>query len=168
MDNNDEKDYGRSWGNVQFTQGNKSPELLKKGKANYIAQFLRDQLQLKNVSFLLGSGTSSPALPLMSGLYAGVMKEIEKHPTSLQSSLFSKVSAKAQGNLEEILGLLYARLSYYLGIEKDKDETKEYGATKSLIKQIEKYILAQLSQSISDQCSEKMNPKEDCFISTQG
>lgn len=166
MDDNDKKEYDRTWTSVQFTQGGKSPDFSQKGKASYIAQFLRDQLQLKNVSFLLGSGTSSPALPLMSGLYAAVIEEIEKDSTSLQSSLFSKVSAKAQGNLEEILGLLYARLSYYLGIEKDENETKGYDTTKSLIEQIERYILAQLNQNISDQCSEKKSQKEDRFIST--
>ena len=79
---------------------------------------MRDQLQLKNLSFLFGSGTSAPALPLMAGLYAEVKKEIEKNHTSIESSLFNKVSEKAQGNLEEILGLLYARLSYYSGIAK--------------------------------------------------
>lgn len=166
MNDNDKIEYGRSWENVQFTQGGKSPELFQKGKAKYIAQFLRDQLQLKNVSFLLGSGTSSPALPLMSGLYAGVLEEVEKDPTCLQSSLFSKVSAKAQGNLEEILGLLYARLSYYIGIEKDEDETKEYDTTKSLVEKIERYILTQLNQNISDQCSKKKSQKEDRFVST--
>lgn len=166
MDDNDKKEYDRTWTSVQFTQGGKSPDFSQKGKASYIAQFLRDQLQLKNVSFLLGSGTSSPALPLMSGLYAGVIEEIEKDSTPLQSSLFSKVSAKAQGNLEEILGLLYARLFYYLGIEKDENETKEYNITKSLIEQIERYILAQLNQNVSDQCSEKKSQKEDRFIST--
>lgn len=166
MIDNDKKEYGRSWENVQFTQGGKSPDFPKKGKANYIVQFLRDQLQLKNVSFLLGSGTSSPALPLMSGLYSGVLEEVKKDPTCLQSSLFRKVSAKAQGNPEEILGLLYARLSYYIGIEKDEDETKEYDTTKSLIEKIEKYILAQLNQNISDQCSKKKSQKEDRFVST--
>lgn len=130
-------------------------------------RFLRDQLQLKNVSFLLGSGTSSPALPLMSGLYAGVKEEIKTTPRSPQNpQLFDKVSNKAQENLEEILGLLYARLSYYLGIEKDEGETKEYDTTKSLIEQIEGYILTQLNQNISDKCREEISQKEDRFTST--
>lgn len=155
------------WKNVQFSQGkdpvcNDEPD--KKGE--YIVRFLRDQLQLKNVSFLLGSGTSSPALPLMSGLYAGVKKEIENDPTSLQLSLFNKVSEKAQGNLEEILGLLYARLSYYLGIERDEGETKEYDTTQRLIELIEGYILTQLNQNISDKCSEEISQQETPFTST--
>lgn len=166
MDNNDKKEYGRSWESVQFTQGDKSPELFQKGKARYIAQFLRDQLQLKNVSFLLGSGTSSPALPLMKGLYAGFIEEIKEDSTSLQSNLFSKVSAKAQEDLEEILGLLYARLSYYLGIEKDEDETKEYDTTQNLIEQIEGYILTQLNQNISDKCREEISQQADHFTTT--
>ena len=156
------------WKNVQFSQGkdpvcNDDPDK----KEEYIVRFLRDQLQLKNVSFLLGSGTSSPALPLMSGLYAGVKEEIKTTPRSPQNpQLFDKVSNKAQENLEEILGLLYARLSYYLGIEKDEGETKEYDTTKSLIEQIEGYILTQLNQNISDKCREEISQKEDRFTST--
>lgn len=166
MDNDNNTEYGRSWKSVQFTQGGKSPELFQKGKAKYIAQFLRDQLQLKNLSFLFGSGTSAPALPLMAGLYEGVKKEIENDHASLLLSLFNKVSKKAQGNLEEILGLLYARLSYYLGIEKDEDETKEYGTTQNLIEQIEGYILTQLNQNISDKCKEGISQQADRFTST--
>lgn len=163
MNDDSNLEYGRYWENVQFTQGGKRPELFQKGKARYIIQFLRDQLQLKNLSFLFGSGTSAPALPLMSGLYAGVKEEINATPRSPQNlQLFDKVSKKAQENLEEILGLLYARLSYYLGIERDEDETKEYDTTKSLIEQIEGYILTQLNQNISDKCSQK----EDRFTST--
>lgn len=156
------------WRNVQFRQGknpvcNDAPDT----KGEYIVRFLRDQLQLKNVSFLLGSGTSSPALPLMSGLYAGVKEEIKTAPRSPQNlQLFDKVSNKAQENLEEILGVLYARLSYYLGIEKDEDETKEYDTTKSLIKQIEEYILTQLNQNISDKCGEAISQQETPFTST--
>lgn len=166
MDNDNNTEYGRSWESVQFTQGGKSPELFQEGKAKYIAQFLRDQLQLKNLSFLFGSGTSAPALPLMAGLYEGVKKEIEKDPTALQLSLFNKVSEKAQGNLEEILGLLYARLSYYLGIEKDEDETEKYDTTQNLIEQIEGYILTQLNQNISDKCREEIGQQETPFTST--
>ena len=163
-----EHQYGRSWENVHFYQG-KNPICNDNSneKAECIVRFLRDQLQLKNLSFLFGSGTSAPALPLMAGLYEGVKEEIKKDPTSLQSNLFYKVSMKAQGNLEEILGLLYARLSYYLGIKKDIDEeTKEYNTTQSLIKQIEGHILTQLNQNISDKCSSKEIRKEDCFMST--
>lgn len=156
----------RFWEGVQFFQGKDlACNLDQDEKKRHIVRFLRDQLQLKNVSFLLGSGTSSPALPLMSGLYAGVKKEIEKDPT-LQLSLSNKVSEKAQGNLEEILGLLYARLSYYLGIEKDEDETKEYDTTQSLIEQIEGYILSQLNQNISDKCREEISQQETPFTCT--
>lgn len=168
MDSSKKPQYGRSWENVHFYQG-KNPICNDNSneKAERIVRFLRDQLQLKNLSFLFGSGTSAPALPLMAGLYEEVKKEIEKTPTSLQSNLFYKVSMKAQGNLEEILGLLYARLSYYLGIEKNVDEDEESDTTKSLIEQIEGHILTQLNQNISDKCSsKKTSQKEDCFTST--
>ncbi len=177
MDSSKKPQYGRSWENVHFYQG-KNPICNDNSneKAERIVRFLRDQLQLKNLSFLFGSGTSAPALPLMAGLYEEVKKEIEKTPTSLQSNLFYKVSMKAQGNLEEILGLLYARLSYYLGIKKDEDkdkdkdedeETKEYNTTKSLIEQIERHILTQLNQNISDKCSsKKISQQKTHFTST--
>ena len=133
MIDNDKKEYGRSWENVQFTQGGKSPELFQKGKAKYIAQFLRDQLQLKNLSFLLGSGTSTPALPLMAGLYIKVQECLNAETDDNIKRLFDKVSAAAPENLEEILGLLYARLSYYAGIGIIED----YRTTKNLIDKIE-------------------------------
>lgn len=167
MNDNSNLEYGRYWENVQFTQGGKSPELFQKGKARYIIQFLRDQLQLKNLSFLFGSGTSAPALPLMAGLYEGAEKQIKKTSPSPESELFDKVSKKAQRNLEEILGLLYARLSYYLGIERSNDEDSEYRITENLIKKIEEYILTQLNQNISDKCREKQKKqKEDFFTFT--
>lgn len=165
MNDTNESKYG-ILENVQFFQGKDLACNDETKKKEHIVRFLRNQLQLKNVSFLLGSGTSSPALPLMSGLYEGVKKEIENDSTSLQLSLFNKVSEKAQGNLEEILGLLYARLSYYLGIEKDEDETKEYDTTQSLIEQIERYILTQLNQNISDKCREEISQRETPFTST--
>lgn len=155
MDDSYKTEYGRVWENVRFLQG-KDPACNDNSnkKAEHIVRFLRNQLQLKNISFLLGSGTSSPALPLMSGLYEVVKEGIGKNPDSLQMNLFGKVSANAQGNLEEILGLLYSRLSYYLGIEKNEDEYKECNTVKGLIEQIEKYIFTQLNQNISDKSSE--------------
>lgn len=128
MDNNDKKEYGRSWESVQFTQGGKSPELFQKEKARYIAQFLRDQLQLKNLSFLFGSGTSAPALPLMAGLYREVQELLSTETDSEIKSLFDQVSINASENLEEILGLLYARLSYFAGI----GSIENYRATKKI------------------------------------
>lgn len=167
MDSSKKPQYGRSWENVHFYQG-KNPICNDNSneKAERIVRFLRDQLQLKNLSFLFGSGTSAPALPLMAGLYEEVKKEIEKTPTSLQSNLFYKVSMKAQGNLEEILGLLYARLSYYLGIEKNVDEDEESDTTKSLIEQIEGHILTQLNQDISDKCRKEISQQKTHFTST--
>lgn len=154
MDDSNKTEYGRVWENVRFLQG-KGPACDDNSnkKAEHIVRFLRNQLQLKNISFLLGSGTSSPALPLMSGLYKVVEEKISNNHDSLQSGLFDKVSAKAQGNLEEILGLLYSRLSYYLGIERNEDEDNECNTAKGLIEQIEKYILTQLNQNISDKSS---------------
>lgn len=171
MDNNDKKEFGRSWENVQFTQGGKIPDLFQKGKASYIAQFLRDQLQLKNLSFLFGSGTSYPALPLMSDLYEKVQESLSTETDGKIKSLFDKVSANASENLEEILGLLYARLSYYLGIEKDEDETKECDTTKSLIDKIERYILTCLNRDIFTECTMEKdsigdNQSNAQFIST--
>lgn len=167
MDNNDKKDYGRSWESVQFTQGDKSPELFKKGKASYIAQFLRDQLQLKNVSFLFGSGTSTPALPLMAGLYKKVQECLSTETDGKIRILLDQVSANASENLEEILGLLYARLSYYAGIGTIED----YRTTKKLIDKIEGCILTCLNRDIFTECTKEKglmveNQSEALFIST--
>ena len=167
MVNNDKKEYGRSWENVQFTQGGKSPELFQKGKAKYIAQFLRDQLQLKNLSFLFGSGTSTPALPRMLDLYREVQECLSTESVYKIKSLFDKVSANASENLEEILGLLYARLSYLEGIKSEVGSQ----TTKSLIDKIEGYILTRLNQDILAECTREKDSNVDNqsnapFIST--
>lgn len=167
MVNNNKKEYGRSWENVQFTQGGKSPELFQKGKAKYIAQFLRDQLQLKNLSFLFGSGTSTPALPRMADLYREVQECLSTESVYKIKSLFDKVSANASENLEEILGLLYARLSYLEGIKSEVGSQ----TTKSLIDKIEGYILTRLNQDILAECTREKDSNVDNqsnapFIST--
>lgn len=164
---NDKKEYGRSWENVQFTQGGKSPELFQKGKAKYIAQFLRDQLQLKNLSFLFGSGTSTPALPRMADLYREVQECLSTESVYIIKSLFDKVSANASENLEEILGLLYARLSYLEGIKSEVGSQ----TTKSLIDKIEGCILTRLNQDILAECTREKDSNVDNqsnapFIST--
>ena len=164
---NDKKEYGRSWENVQFTQGGKSPELFQKGKAKYIAQFLRDQLQLKNLSFLFGSGTSTPALPRMADLYREVQECLSTESVYKIKSLFDKVSANASENLEEILGLLYARLSYLEGIKSEVGSQ----TTKSLIDKIEGCILTRLNQDILAECTREKDSNVDNqsnapFIST--
>lgn len=167
MIDNDKKEYGRSWENVQFTQGGKSPELFQKGKAKYIAQFLRDQLQLKNLSFLFGSGTSTPALPLMADLYREVQECLSTESVYKIKSLFDKVSANASENLEEILGLLYARHSYLEGIKSEMGSQ----TTKSLIDKIEGCILTRLNQDILAECTREKDSNVDNqsnapFIST--
>lgn len=167
MDDNDKKEYDRTWTSVQFTQGGKSPDFSQKGKASYIAQFLRDQLQLKNLSFLLGSGTSTPALPLMAGLYIKVQECLNAERDDKIKRLFDKVSAAASENLEEILGLLYARLSYYAGIGIIED----YRTTKNLIDKIEGCILTCLNRDIFTECAKEKdlmveNQSEASFIST--
>lgn len=167
MVDNDKKEYGRSWENVQFTQGGKSPELFQKGKAKYIAQFLRDQLQLKNLSFLFGSGTSTPALPRMADLYREVQECLSTESVYKIKSLFNKVSANASENLEEILGLLYARLSYLEGIKSEVGSQ----TTKSLIDKIEGCILTRLNQDILAECTREKDSNVDNqsnapFIST--
>lgn len=167
MIDNDKKEYGRSWENVQFTQGGKSPELFQKGKAKYIAQFLRDQLQLKNLSFLFGSGTSTPALPRMTDLYREVQECLSTESVYKIKSLFDKVSANASENLEEILGLLYARHSYLEGIKSEMGSQ----TTKSLIDKIEGCILTRLNQDILAECTREKDSNVDNqsnapFIST--
>lgn len=155
----------RNWEYVQFTQGNKEPDLFQKDKARYIAQFLRDQFQLKNVSFLFGSGTSSPALPLMKDLYKGIKEQLESNKEYEEAKkLFEKVSTNAQQNLEEILGLLYAHFSYCSGIGEEGEP--EYKRTKDLINRIESYILAELNQNILEKSLKEEKEERKEFTST--
>lgn len=103
---------------------------------------ITDFLCMKNVNFLLGSGTSSGAIATMKGLYANVKTMLESCDEDW-ADLFDIVAANAKENLEEVLGLLYCKQKYYEGIGDTGNE--EYIICNNLIKFIEEEIRKELS-----------------------
>jgi hypothetical protein len=100
---------------------------------------------MKNVCFLFGSGTSCNAIPNMKGLFEAVSSLIDNlanetaNPKAIRlKHLFDDINKKAQGNLEEILGILYNGHSYINGFP---DKYKDIRALLSeLINKIEETI----------------------------
>lgn len=79
---------------------------------------LRDFFNLKNVNFLLGSGTSSDAIPTMKELYETLdFNENEEE----QKKEFDNIAQGAQ-NLEHILCILYSAQTYFQGIVANEAE----------------------------------------------
>ena len=100
---------------VHFLQGNED-FFEKVGSGNKL-QVVKDKIKeffnMKDVNFLFGSGTSSPAIPVMSGL----MKSIrECDMTDEERDLFEKIAEVKEDNVEEILGTLYSKKAYLEGV----------------------------------------------------
>ena len=68
---------------------------------------------MKNVNFLFGSGTSSPAIPIMSGLMKAIRKSDLKDD---ERELFEKIAEVKKDNIEEVLGTLYSQKTFLEGI----------------------------------------------------
>lgn len=68
---------------------------------------------MKNVNFLFGSGTSSPAIPVMKGLLEAIR---ESNLNDDERHLFEKIAKVKEDNIEEILGTLYSQKAYLEGI----------------------------------------------------
>ncbi|HDY87877.1 MAG TPA: hypothetical protein ENH82_07160 [bacterium] len=70
---------------------------------------------MRNVSFLLGAGTSSDAIPNMKRLYSEISSEIEADAelSEYAKKLYTSI---AGDNIENILNVLYARKHYLQGV----------------------------------------------------
>ena len=81
-----------------------------------ISDKISELFNMKNIHFLFGSGTSAGSIPTMWGLYEMVVKVVEKQSDPIKKEfalIQKKVSEKGQeGNLEEILGILYSHRVY--------------------------------------------------------
>ena len=125
-------------------------ELETHKKLELIKEKIKEFLNLKNVLFLFGSGTSSGAIRTMSSLFSSLDFTGEEN---LKSEFDSIVRNKGE-NLEECLSVMYAARAYYEGVKTNSSEKieKEY-ATKGqendsdqldtyvkLIQKVEKHI----------------------------
>lgn len=119
---------------------------------------IRELFNLKNVSFLFGSGTSSGAVPTMSKLYEEL--HFEKDEKEMKRE-FDCIVKKEGNNLEKCLNVMYSARSYYSGLEdSDEEEQKRIESEKSLydslIKKIEKHIFNSINISFESEDEQKV------------
>ena len=115
-----------------------------------IAEKIESLLDLKNVNFLFGSGTSAKACPLMADLYANFKRELASEQyVGQERSLIAGI--KDNGNIEDLLGVLYS-LKAFVNNYKKEPEAEQDGKQQvldfdigALINKIEKYIYDQLN-----------------------
>ncbi|WP_152060248.1 SIR2 family protein [Aliarcobacter butzleri] len=106
-------------------------------------QKLFDLLNMKNIHFLFGAGVSSGAIPIMKELIVEIENTLQTQQEKQET--FKKLKEKNDGNLENILGVLYSKRDYQLGInEPDKD-------TDDLIEIIEQTIFEKINIDLSNQ-----------------
>ena len=121
-------------GEIHFFQGNTNlvPEHEENTEATYkiidtvIKPKFHEFFNLKNVHFLLGSGTSSNSIPTMAGLLKTLDKGISSE-TSDKKILgrFNKIKDVNKGNLEQILSVLYSRREALKGMGKQPEKTEQ-------------------------------------------
>lgn len=130
--------------NVKFFQG--LDELLKnKGDADtlkLIKQKIFDLSNMKNIHFLFGAGVSAGAIPTMKEFIVEIEEKIKDKP--LQSETFKKLKKNNNENLEDILGILYSKRDYQLGVKEEDKDTDE------LIKIIEETIFEKININFSE------------------
>ncbi|MCQ2329309.1 MAG: SIR2 family protein [Paludibacteraceae bacterium] len=132
---------------IHFYQGTENffsthQETNENEKIEIIKNRISDFFNMKNVHFLFGSGTSCPAIPNMTGLYAKVKEAINADDTIKKEDkdLFDFIAHKSNCNLEEILGILYAKREFLKGKSSDVEQDNEYIECVKLILIIEQTI----------------------------
>lgn len=136
---------------LHFFQGNEDyfDKVTAENKIQIVKDKIKEFFNMKNVNFLFGSGTSSPAIPIMTGL----LKAIRQSDLSDEErNLFEKIAKVKKDNIEEILGTLYSQKAFLEGTGNcDSDEMK---LSDGLIKKIESIIYDKLTPDLS---SDKIN-----------
>lgn len=137
---------------LHFLQGNEN--YFEKVKAENKMQVVKDKIKeffnMKNVNFLFGSGTSSPAIPVMKGLLKAIR---ESELTDKEKEVFEQIAEVKKDNIEEILGTLYSQKAYLEGIGTFGSE--EMDLCKGLIEKIESVIYDKLTSALlPDQIAE--------------
>ncbi|MFA5720548.1 MAG: SIR2 family protein, partial [Acholeplasmataceae bacterium] len=116
-----------------------------------IAEFFN----VKNVSFLFGCGTSSPAIPIMRGLFCSATKKLVKLKNEEKNNISGDIYKKAfeefksihkrienKKNLEEILGILYSNRTY---LENYIERKEDLEVCNKLIEVIEEEVFENIN-----------------------
>lgn len=143
----DTQDSNENTSSIKYFQGldelsksNKNPDTLK-----LIKQKIFDLSNMKNIHFLFGSGASTgtkelPAIPTMKDFIVKIEAKLTNDP---QKSTFKKLKEKNNENLEDILGILYSKRDYQLGVDEEDKVTDD------LIKTIEETIFEEINIDFS-------------------
>lgn len=137
---------------IDYYQGGRVVVVKDNDVLENIKQKITELSNLKNVSFLLGAGASSDAVPTMRSM----QEEISTHINDLDDSddavknLYKIIDAD---NLEKKLIILYAKKNYLQGIT-DADET-EISDTTKLIEKIEGLMYSEININLSSDDAKK-------------
>ena len=128
-----------------FLQGNEDffANVTAENHLQVVKDKIKEFFNMKNVNFLFGSGTSSPAIPVMSGLMKAI-REVEYEEK--EKKLIDKIADVKKNNIEEILGTLYSQKAYLEGI--GDGESDESRVCISLITKIESTIYDKLTPKL--------------------
>ena len=123
-----------------------------------IKQKIAELSSIKNISFLLGAGASSGAVPSMKTMYNDIENDITEVDGD-EKVLYKSINGD---NLEEILTILHAKKHYLQGIEKadSKADSKEKSNVESLINRIENLMYSKINIDLS---SEKTTKSLDLY-----
>lgn len=135
---------------IKFYQGtNNLSKSTNEETLKLIKQKVFDLSNMKNIHFLFGSGTSTgtkelPAIPTMKDF----ILKIEAKLTAEQLITFNKLKDNKNENLEDMLGVLYSKRDYQLGINESDTDTDD------LIEIIEKTIFEEINIDFSKKSCE--------------
>lgn len=128
-----------------------------------IAEFFN----IKNIHFLLGSGTSCNAIPNMKGLYKEVVTNLNKQKKEVSEeerelyksisrefcSIHKRVKKRRSYNLEEVLGILYSNRIY---LQDYTEREKDLNVCEMLIRIIEDTIFNHLNITFESEEAKKV------------
>jgi hypothetical protein len=142
-------------------------------KIEKIKNKVNEFFNMKNIHFLLGSGTSCDAIPNMAGMFDAVNKKISDYEGDYASELsleFDSVlkKLKSNNNLEEVLGTLYSHKAYLENHNKEnsekesveldkKNEKNDLSICMALIELIEEEIYNKIRLNFSQESEESSN-----------
>ena len=178
-ENNDNKKKKNEDG-INFHQGEKDKfkkdNIENENKLEYLKTYFEELLNTPNINFLLGSGTSTKAIPTMKGIQEDLETKLEekgyenlkekywklKTKGTLSKKEYKKLEEKSKKledckNLEQILGYLYSYKEY---LEASNNASNDNDSTNDkLIKLIEGIIFKKIN-IISDGTSDNEHYKD--------
>lgn len=131
---------------LHFLQGNEDyfEKVTAENKMLVVKDKIKEFFNMKNVNFLFGSGTSSPAIPVMKGLLKSIR---ESDLSDIEKDTFEQIAEVKKDNIEEILGTLYSHKAYMEGIgDTDSDDMER---CLGLINKIESIIYDNLTPDLT-------------------